>query len=68
MCAFRSSAPDPDLAHLGTNSLAVNRWIRGNVASGRLRVVQARDDEHTLASSAEIQGVALPVPPLAAPK
>jgi len=28
MRASRSSAPDPDLAHLGTNSLAVNRWIR----------------------------------------
>ena len=28
MRALRSSAPDPDLAHLGTNSLAVNRWIR----------------------------------------
>jgi len=28
MRAFRSSAPDPDLAHLDPNSLAANRWIR----------------------------------------
>jgi len=28
MRSFRSSAPDHDLAHLDTNSLAANRWIR----------------------------------------